>query len=260
MICPCCRLSRKSRAVNSIGTTTGADTNASRSAERGQKVSDRPSGTKQRTSSFRLPRRRGRWPAARRPGWRRSRSAIRVKQRRDQKKERWPGVVGVVVRDRRPPGQPRRESGSSCSRADRPATATAPLLPARSGEPAHRSWRSPRAWPLGSPGAARVPRNREAGADHDANARLGERTCQRRTRSFSIENFLAGPHEGVPRRCDRAVGSAVLYLLAVVAASRHAPAQGGPPLETDDPVTLERGHWEINTAIGIDPERQRHRV
>jgi hypothetical protein len=29
-------------------------------------------------------------------------------------------------------------------------------------------------------------------------------------------------------------------------------AQGGPPMLTDDPVPVEKGHWEINNAIGLE--------
>jgi hypothetical protein len=44
----------------------------------------------------------------------------------------------------------------------------------------------------------------------------------------------------------RAPRAFVLALLAFGAAAAHA--EGGPPLQTDDPGTVEPGHWEINLA------------
>lgn len=40
----------------------------------------------------------------------------------------------------------------------------------------------------------------------------------------------------------------IALLLAVLSAACSAIAQGGPPLLTDDPGTVEKGKWEINVA------------
>src|ERR1019366_112961 len=49
------------------------------------------------------------------------------------------------------------------------------------------------------------------------------------------------------RHSVRALGCA-LFLLA----TGRAPAQGGPPLVTDDPGTPGRGNWEVNVAATLD--------
>jgi len=46
--------------------------------------------------------------------------------------------------------------------------------------------------------------------------------------------------------CSRASRRVVASLLAAGALAAHA--EGGPPLLTDDPGTVEPGHWEINLA------------
>src|SRR3954465_11568662 len=41
----------------------------------------------------------------------------------------------------------------------------------------------------------------------------------------------------------------IVFSLMIAATSIVAPAQGGPPLLTDDPGTAEYKHWEINLAV-----------
>src|SRR2546426_2097730 len=55
LICPCCRLSSKSRAAKRKGTTTPDETKASRSGERGQNVSAAPPSSNERASSLSVP-------------------------------------------------------------------------------------------------------------------------------------------------------------------------------------------------------------
>lgn len=46
--------------------------------------------------------------------------------------------------------------------------------------------------------------------------------------------------------------SAVLAAGGLCLALTVAHAQGGPPLETDDPGTLDRGRWELNLAVTLE--------
>src|SRR5664280_2245623 len=49
------------------------------------------------------------------------------------------------------------------------------------------------------------------------------------------------------RHSVRALGCALVLL-----ATGRAPAQGGPPLVTDDPGTPGPGNWEVNVAATLD--------
>src|SRR5258706_8003817 len=41
----------------------------------------------------------------------------------------------------------------------------------------------------------------------------------------------------------------ICILSFFLSANFSVHAQGGPPMVTDDPVTVEKGHWEINNAL-----------
>jgi len=71
----------------------------------------------------------------------------------------------------------------------------------------------------------------------------------------STHNNLRMPCPLVPRHSRSSLPVLVLLGLAAAgggALSPPCPAQGGPPLVTDDPDTPPNGHWEINmAAIGV---------
>lgn len=43
-----------------------------------------------------------------------------------------------------------------------------------------------------------------------------------------------------------------LFTSVLIAAPHAVSAQGGPPMITDDTETVEKGHWEINTAFTVE--------
>ncbi len=45
----------------------------------------------------------------------------------------------------------------------------------------------------------------------------------------------------------------ILFILTLFLIVKHSIfAQGGPPMITDDPVTVDKGHWEINNAFILE--------